>query len=159
MRSVEMLAAICACLLACCASVGRRSNTVLTPALPGDYRLEIAEDRATHRFTLRLVSTTTRRLCIGEHQWPNNLGQLHFAADRVFVIVEDSKYYVNERNLGYPEGVVEIPPHKEVTGFISFSEFAAKMSEDPDIPRKLVFSVRPFYCDEPSVLRAEDARG
>lgn len=148
MRTIEMLIVLSACLLCCCAGVsGRGSIRTLPPASPTDYRLEIAEDRENQRFDLRLVSTTNRRLCIGEHQWPNSLGQLHFASTDIYVIVAGVKYGVKERNMGYPEGTLRIPAHGQLTGFLSFDEFDAGWRTNLDEGHRLVFPVQPFYCD------------
>ena len=148
MRTVEVLAVISVCLLSCCAvSRWRDRSTPLTPASPTEYRLEIVEDPDNRRFDLRLVSTTNRPLCVGEHQWPNSLGQLHFARGDVYLIVAGAKYSIKEHNMGYPEGVLRIPPGGQRTGFISLDEFDPGWSSTPDSARKLLFKVQPVYCN------------
>lgn len=139
-----------ALLFSCCALATGRTDTssALSPVSPEDYRLEITENLQRRRFDLRLVSTTSRELCLGEHQWPNSLGQLHFAERDVFVIVADQKYYVRAQNFGYPEGTLRIPARGELTGFVSFDEIAAGWTVDPTTPRRLVFEVRPSYCNQ-----------
>ena len=121
-------------------------KTPLQFALPTDYRLEIAENRDERKFEVKLISTTVRRLCINSAQWPNSLGQLHFARDRVYVTVGDTRYDIKTENFGYPAGFLEIPAGGGLDGFIAFDEFDSAWPTGSNTKPVLAFEVQPYYC-------------
>jgi hypothetical protein len=141
--------------LACCGH--RHASVDFGPghtefARATEFELVIEENFEERRFELHVNSNTDRALCVSDASWPDSLGRLHFAAGRVHVTVDGSKYPIREHNLGICMStdlygcVVVIPPSGAIYGFIPFSEFDPEMSADSSAVRELSFEVAPMVC-------------
>lgn len=128
-----------------CGSEFRKNPRPKAP--PEEYEFSVALDPTQKRFELELVSRSARPICLHAHDWPNALGQLHYAGDHVYVQIADSRCYASDRNLGTcggPGCVLRINPGDTLEGFIALSEFRCEV--DPQGPLELSFSATPRYC-------------
>jgi hypothetical protein len=117
------------------------------PAVPfTEFEVAVTEDIARLRFDIRIDSKSAEPLCVAESDWPDRFGRLHFKSHSVYVLSGDRKHPIREYSFGFPLKAHRIEPGDHLDGFISFSEFGPEMSQDPDVGRRLVFNVRPFYC-------------
>lgn len=117
-----------------------------------EFELVVRENFGERRFELHLNSKTDRALCFHIQQWPNALGQLHYAGESVHVIVNNVDYPIRDRNFGYcaPTKNLDcqevLPVGGSVYGFIAFSEFDQAMYADPHAGRVLKFIVPLYPC-------------
>ena len=147
--------ALAVTLVASCGPRQIPANSAVPPlvkAAPYEYELVIRENYEERRFEVHVNSTTSRTLCIDSDSWPNDLGQVHYASDRVHVTSRGKEFPVRDRNFGYCVPTREydcyrvLPPGGAVYGFIAFSEFDQEMWDDPRAERHLVFEIGPVAC-------------
>ena len=112
------------------------------------FSLKIENDLIVQSFNLKLTNNTNKSICIDAQDWPNNMGQLHFAADVVYAVFENTKYPIKDRNLGYCLNGCKtvIAANSSITGQIPFSEFQGNFENLAEKNIALVYSISPFYC-------------
>ena len=153
MRQSAIVLALIACTF--CAPGWKRfgiDHSTAEHAGPSEYEFVVTESPSEPRFDVVFLSRSDRPLCIHQHSWPNSLGQLHFAGDHVFVLINGVQYPIQDRNFGYCSPTTKygcyhrVRPGAELRGFVAFSEFDPQVRESQS--RRLDFSIgAPAVCE------------
>ncbi|GJL95583.1 MAG: hypothetical protein DHS20C05_19880 [Hyphococcus sp.] len=114
-----------------------------------DYAFSAIANEQLERFELTINSKSHKLMCVPFENWPVNTGDLHYAAEVVFMNVQDSRYPIRDRNLGYcPSGCGsnEIPPGGTLRSVIPYSNFVGYEKVSNAKSRTLTFPVRISFC-------------
>lgn len=126
------------------------NNSKLEKLPANAFSVDIETDIISEVFKMVLTNNTDKSICIDAQDWPNDRGQLHFAADAIYAVVEGVRYPIKDRNLGYClDGCsTVIAMHSAITGHIPFSEFQGNFEVLPNTKIKLIYSINPFSCPQ-----------
>lgn len=121
-----------------------------------EYEFLIKTDKDNRRFELVLRSLSNQPICLDYEDWPNANGEMHFASDWVYIMVNNKKYPLAVSNFGScvrnkPNAcLLPIASGQELRGHLNFYNFGINTSELENIkePLRLNFDLELtlWYC-------------
>jgi hypothetical protein len=86
-------------------------------------------------------------MCLNPEDWPNSAGKIDQGAGRVFLVVSDQRFPIEDFNTGYCVGgcPIYVEPREEIIGFIAYKDFNLPQAL-ADKPKRLEFSPKAFPC-------------
>jgi len=115
---------------------------------PQFFPIAIHDNIGEQKFDIMIQNTSTKSVCIDVQNWPNNVGELHYAADIVSVEIGSKSYPIRDSNLGYcPSGCEDhkIKAGETLEGSIPYKLFEILDSEK-NSKKELSFTPAAFEC-------------
>jgi hypothetical protein len=116
-----------------------------TALLPIEYQFKDVPQERRVKLTYQNASRST--MCLLPEVWPNEGGKINQASDKVYLVVGNERFPIEDFNTGYcPQGcAIRVAPGEQVSAFISYKDFNL-----PDRlinnPKSLEFSPVAFRC-------------
>ena len=115
---------------------------------PQFFPIAVYDNIDEQKFDLMMRNTSAKAVCIDVQSWPNNIGELHYAAHEVSVEIESELYPIRDDNLGYcPTGCEDhvIEAGSTLKGSIPYGLFGISKQETAHA-KQLNFSPATFEC-------------
>ena len=132
----------------CLVAIGCATNDVVVVHL--SYQL--IDHPSENRVELLYRNDRKDAVCISAGEWPNVAGKLNQMGDRVFLVVGDERFPIEDSNTGYCVGnkgntcVQRVGPGEEISGYIAYKEFNL-LPQLRYSAKKLEFSPQGYICD------------
>jgi hypothetical protein len=107
-----------------------------------DYRYE--DDPHQRRILLYFSNTSSRSICFGAENWPQN-GILLNTGEEVWLTVSGRRYFLAPEQDYCPRCAKKIVPGENFPGYLSYDSFGLK-KEDEFSEKQLFFSPVGFSC-------------
>ena len=118
-------------------------------ALSGSYYfnvpVKITDNAAIERFDLQLVNNTRHKLCLSTSNWPEQIGKLESSADRVWVTVNNSRYFYTTVQDVCPSCRLKVKAGEKISSKLNYADFAIPKSLYNQ-QKELHFSVTALKC-------------
>ena len=96
-------------------------------------------------FVLRYVNNARSDVCIGSGNWPSSNGVLDNSGDRVYVIIDGSRHYLERQSDYCADCVTRVARGAMVTSRLTYSSFNIAASDDHKA-KQLVFRAFAERC-------------
>jgi hypothetical protein len=127
-----------------CAEPERRA----TPRVDQDYRIDVNENAAAHRFDLRFVSLSRRRLCLEIDTWPFEGQMLEEWQTTVFLRSGRGRFPMHGPIAQRADSArIFVTSGEQVAGRIPFSAFSEEAFSN-STSRSLEYRAGVTFCDE-----------
>lgn len=110
-------------------------------------KYEYTDVPAERRIEVAYRNTTGVTMCLLPEHWPNQAGKINQASDRVFLVVGQECFLIENFNTGYcPQGcATRVAPGEKVSNSIPYADFSL-LERLKDAPKTLEFSAMAFAC-------------
>ncbi len=119
-----------------------------TSPKPQHFPVVVQDNAEEQKFDISMQNTTAKAVCISVENWPNNIGELHYAADILYIEIASDTYPIFDSNLGYcPKGcgTHKIEAGETLKGNIPYKLFAIPEHQKTS-KKKLHFTPAAFKC-------------